>query len=219
MVYFIPCTASYCFERFFFSSKSWNSRFLYELSQTLYVGNQLKKKKTQTLHGPTETCLRAANLWFLMYAFASLPRMVCIFLSWNKKWYWPVTPNKTPAAWFHHQTNLWRSASSVFSYLWHFLLPETRGTKRLTVVPNVSLTHWGNLSNLMEMSGVHNCVLALGSLDYNDRSHLGLLVVLSEAAEWTIANRRLGSREIPVGEANVVLIWSSPEPPQPGLQT
>ena len=136
--------------------------------------------------------------------------MVCIFLSWNKKWYWPVTLNETPAAWFHQQTNLWRSASSVFSYLWRFLLPETWGTKRLTVVPNVSLTHWGNLSNLMEMSGVHNCVLALGSLDCNDRSHLGLLVVLLEAAEWTVANRRLGSREIPAGEANVVLIWSSP---------
>ena len=57
MVYFIPCTASYCFERFFFSSKSWNSRFLYELSQTLYVGNQLKKKKPKHYTGqPRHAC-------------------------------------------------------------------------------------------------------------------------------------------------------------------
>lgn len=41
--YFIPHTASYCYERFIFPSKSWNSKFLYELSQTLYVDNQWKK--------------------------------------------------------------------------------------------------------------------------------------------------------------------------------
>ena len=82
------------------------------------------------------------------------------------------------------------------------------------------MCHWQtrNLSSWMEMSGVHSCVLDPGSLDCNDRSPLGLPVVLSEAAEYAIANRRLGSREIPVGEANVVLIWSPPEPSQPGLQ-
>lgn len=152
----------------FFLVKAESPKFLYEPSQTLYVGNQWKK--INRLFGPTETCLWVANLWSLACAFASCPRMVCIFLSWNKKWYWPVTPNEAPAAWFHQQTNLWRSARSVFSYLWCFPSPEPWGTKGLTLVPNVSLTNWRNLRNHVEMSRVCNCVLALGSLYCNGRS-------------------------------------------------
>ena len=102
--------------------------------------------KIKTPFGLTETCLgialclRASNLWPLAYGFVSWPRMVCIFMSWNKKWYWPVTPNKGLAAWFHRLANLWRLSSSVFSYLWHFPLPEPCRTKGLVPVPNVSQT-------------------------------------------------------------------------------
>lgn len=93
----------------------------------------MKKMKTPGTMPMDWAVLWAATPPHLTCGFVSRPRMVWEVI-------WSVTLNKTLAAWFHQLTHLWRSSSSVFSYLWCFPLPKSRRTKQLMLVPNVLQT-------------------------------------------------------------------------------